>query len=138
MNLKEFSKKLGIYSIVFLLYLSNTGLIYSVHTCIHSGLSVIELPSFSLEEDHCADVIANSTCQEVQDDCCKKEATTEKRIVTRIIQSMKRLISYQLNLILLLNIFLTLVTTSILYLFSTPLSSLLILVTLFSSTIPSK
>lgn len=79
MNLKEFSKKLGIYSIVFLLYLSNTGLIYSVHTCIHSGLSVIELPSFSLEEDHCADVIANSTCQEVQDDCCKKEATTEKK-----------------------------------------------------------
>jgi hypothetical protein len=79
MDLKEFSKKLVIYSIVFLLYLSNTGLIYSVHTCIHSGVSVVELPSFSLEDDHCADVIKDSTCKEVQDDCCAKTATTEKK-----------------------------------------------------------
>ncbi|MCO6462062.1 MAG: hypothetical protein J5I59_11715 [Saprospiraceae bacterium] len=76
--MKEFNKKLGIYSIVFLLYLSNTGLIYSVHTCLHSGISVIELPSFGTEEDHCADVIKDSSCGDKSDDCCSEPTPVKK------------------------------------------------------------
>ena len=74
-NLKEFFKNTGLYSLVFLLYLSNTGLVLTVHTCIHTGISVVELPSFQTHDDVCSEVIGERSCAQDDnaDDCCSRE-----------------------------------------------------------------
>lgn len=63
------------YSLVFLLYLSNTGLILTVHTCMHTGISVVELPSFQSHDDICAEVIGERSCAQDDraDDCCARK-----------------------------------------------------------------
>jgi len=75
---KLFFRHAGLFSLVFLLYLSNTGLIYTVHTCIHTGASVIELPSILSDEDHCSELAEMATCNDEEDSCCKQEAEKEK------------------------------------------------------------
>lgn len=73
LKVKEQFKKFGLISLIVLLYLSNTGLLYHVHTCLHTGISVIELPQILSEEDHCPPMEGDISCTDKADDCCKTE-----------------------------------------------------------------
>lgn len=58
---------------IALFYLSNTGLLYHVHTCLHTGISVVELPQILSDDNHCPPVDDENSCSEKADDCCNKE-----------------------------------------------------------------
>ena len=64
---------------IALLYLSNTGLLYTVHTCLHSGASVIEFSHMLSEDDHCPPAENSPGCDDMKDACCapKTEAKSD-------------------------------------------------------------
>lgn len=73
LTVKEQFKKFGFIFMIALFYLSNTGLLYHVHTCLHTGISVVELPQILSEEDHCPPMKGDISCSDKSDDCCKTE-----------------------------------------------------------------
>ena len=72
--MKEKLRKFGLISMIALLYLSNTGLLYSVHTCLHTGASVIEFSYMVSKDDHCPPNDNELQCNDVKDDCCAPKA----------------------------------------------------------------
>lgn len=88
--MKEKFKKFGLLSLIALLYLSNTGLIYTVHTCIHTGYSVIELPQILSHEDkNCPPADNDTACSDSDEECCEETAEKTKSCHTHTTEYKK-------------------------------------------------
>lgn len=69
-------RKYGLIVMVALLYLSNTGLAYHVHTCLHSGKKNIEWIHTDSDHNGCATMADN--CTEDGMECCSKTEAQKK------------------------------------------------------------
>ena len=88
--MKDQFRKFGLLTLIALLYLSNTGLIYTVHTCLHTGASVIEIPQIlHEEEDHCPPSADDISCKDNNDNCCKTENKSQKSCHTHTTEYKK-------------------------------------------------